>query len=396
MTNSVKFYWNGLRINGEKTLIKCSYSLNNHKEHKQCVTLYARDYSHLPRDLFVVENGTDYYTDYFDTDSATLTPDHPLYKYARYAAAKAEIRDLKHYVEYTEKNLETSAYYKRNRDYYENEIKTKREKIAELEAIENPGHPTDDDLMRIAELRLEAENARIAAEQERLLKRREEMLRQQNEGKAYIERIAAEHPIKEGEPVVTIDWSENPAFYHWDEGGLKLSVAAAEIILTHFDKEVHAEEDRGYDKTSFTIEFVNEEGELDTYKGRYDLGDDDGGLIEHIRSFGEFYSKKGSFGNGNPTEEDKELGEAIVAIADMLNKYTETAPKKFYMVEIVYWPELDFAKGNTFTAIGKVKPQATTVQDGNAMIHRVYFDDPVEAEDYRQRMMVNYRGGAEE
>lgn len=389
MTNSVKFYWNGLRLNGEKALYKCSYSLDNHRDHKECVTLYA-DHCRLPRDLFEVVNETDIYTDYFDSDHATLTPDHPLYKYARFAAVKAEIRSLKSYIKhklaYMEKNPAFAARYN-----YADEVNRSMKQLAALEAIEDPGQPGEDDLKRIAELRLEAENARIAAQQEAKQKAREAMLARKNAGRHYINDVAKKYPIRDGEPVVTINWSEHPAFYSWDDGELKLSVAAAEIILTHFDKEVHAEQDRGYDKTSFTIEYVNEDGEQDTYEGRYDLGDNDGGMIEHIRAFGSRYMKMGRFGNNNPSDEDKEIGKAIVEFAEMLQKYAAVeGPQKFYMVEVVYWPSVEMVKSNTFIAIAGEKPQATTVKDGDAFVHRVYFEDPVEAEDYRQRMMADY------
>lgn len=394
MTNSIKFYYNGIRLNGEKSLNKCSYSLDNHRDHAECVTLYA-DGCRLPRDLFEVVNETDLYTDYFDSDHATLTPEHPLYKYARYAAVKAKIRDLKSYIKYKEYYMEKNPAYAAKNNYAD-EINRSKKQLAELEAIKDPGHPTAEDLEKIRQMRLEAENARIAAQKEAEQKAREESLRKRNEGRRFIEKIAAEHPIREGEPVVTINWSENPAFYSWEDDELKLSVAAAEIILTHFDKEVHAEQDRGYDKTSFTIEYVNEDGEQDTYQGRYDLGDNDGGMIQHIRSFGEFYLKKGHFGNGHPTEEDKETGKAIVEFADMLAGYTAPEPEptpsqKFYKVEIVYFPNLDLVKGNTFIAIGGAKPAPENIKVGDSVIHRVYFDDPVEAEDYRQRMMADYQ-----
>ena len=328
MTNSIKFFWNGIRINGEKSLIKCSYSLDNHRDHKECVTIYADSYGgELPRDLFEVHNETDLYTDYFDKDSATLTPEHPLYKYVRYAAAKAELRHLSRHIKYMENN----PYYSKE------EIEAKKERLAQYEAIEDPGHPKASDLEAVYAMRLAAENARIAAEHEAQLKAREEALRQRNEGCAYIKKIAKEHPIKKGEPVVTINWSENPAFYSWEDGELKLSVAAAEIILKHFDEEVHAAGDRGYDKTSFTIEFVNEDGEQDTYEGRYDLGDNDGGMIEHIRAFGNYYLNKGQYGNGNVSDEDREAGEAIIRFADMLEGYTENG--KIVSVSMAPWLE---------------------------------------------------------
>ena len=335
MTNSIKFYYNGLRLNGEKSLVKCSYSLGDNY-----VTIYANGYSHLPRDLFDVVNETDLYTDYFEDDRATLGPDHPLYKYARYAAAKAELRHLPRHIKYLEESV---SWYPEGRKA---EIEAKKARLAELEAIENPGHPKASDLEAIYVMRLEAENARKAAEHEAQLKAREEALRKRNEGRAYIEEIANEYPIKEGEPVVTINWSEHPAFYSWKENELKLSVAAAEIILTHFDKEVHAEQDRGYDKTSFTIEYLDENGELSTYEGRYDLGDNDGGLIEHIRAFGRWYVEKGYYGNGIVSDEARKDGEEIMAIADMLEGYTASA--QIVSISLAPWVEnLLKAKENT-------------------------------------------------
>ena len=326
MTNSIKFFWNGLKLNGEKSLVKCCYSLDNNREHDECVTIYAKDYgSQLPRDLFDVCNETDSYADYFDTDSATLTPDHPLYKYARYAAVKAELRHLPRHIEYLESCPHRS----------ETELEAKKARLAEYQAMKDPGHPKASDLEAVYVMKLEAENARKAAEHEEALKRREAMLNKKNAGRHFILDVAKKHPIKEGEPVVTIEWSEHPAFYSWKDGELKLSVAAAEIILTHFDKEVHGE-DQGYDKTSFTIEFVNEAGEPDTYEGRYDLGGDDGGMIEHIRAFGRFYVEKGHYGNGIVSDEDRKTGEEILKFADMLEGY---AHREVVSVTLAPWFE---------------------------------------------------------
>lgn len=343
MTNSIKFFWNGLRLNGDKCLVKVSYSMDNQRGLDECVTIHADGYGNqLPRDIFDVRNDSDSYTDYFDTDSATLTPDHPLYKYARYAAVKAELRHLPRHIKYLE-DLAGSRWANPA------ELEAKKARLAKLQAVKDPGHPRTSDLEAVYVMKLEAENARKAAEHEARLKAREEMLRKKNEGRAYIEKVAKDHPIKEGEPVVTINWSEHPAFYGWKDGELKLSVAAAEIILTHFDKEVHAEKDRGYDKTSFTINFVNEDGEQDTYEGRYDLGDDDGGMIQHIRAFGEFYVKKGGFGNGHPSDDDKELGREIIALADKLDGYTERGK----IISVAFAPWLENAIRNMKDAADK-------------------------------------------
>jgi hypothetical protein len=171
----------------------------------------------------------------------------------------------------------------------------------------------------VHEMNTAAESARLAREHAEQLERREKAIRTRNENRAFIEQTAAAHPIKDGAPVVTVEWSENGAF----DDGMKFSVAAAEIIFKTLDEQNHNDQERGYDKTKFSIEYTNADGEQDTYKGRYDLGDNEGGLIAHIRSFGAFLRDKGNFGSGKPTDEDKETGAAIVTVADLLEQYTE-------------------------------------------------------------------------
>ena len=332
-TTSIKFFYNGIKINGENKLLKCFYSIDNSTaESGPCVTIYARDYSDLPRDVFDVENDTDIYTDYFDTDSATLTPAHPLYKYARAAAIKADLRDSVPYLEKLEHTLNSGKLAPwQNADALKIDVESRRAKVeqyrAELEQLPKT-HPTADDLAEIDAMKTAAENARRAREQAEQLEAREKTLRQRAEGRAYIEGIAQQHPINPGAPFVEILFSENPAFYAFNDQNrktgepLRLSVAAAEIVLKHFDEQAAAE-DRGYDKTDFVVHYTDEHGQPSTYSGRYDLGDNDGGLIAHIRSFGEFLRDKGNHGNGKPTDEDKENGAAIVALADQLEQHTE-------------------------------------------------------------------------
>ena len=60
-------------------------------------------------------------------------------------------------------------------------------------------------------------------------------------------------------------------------------------------------------------------------------------MIAHIRSFGEFLRDKGNFGNGNPSDEDKEAGAAIVEFADMLESYTAGG----HVVSVDFAPWLD-------------------------------------------------------
>lgn len=321
-TESIKFFYNGIKVNGGK-LIRCFYFTDRKSD---SVTISARDYADLPRDMFKVKNDTDLYTDYFDSDSAIVTPAHPLYKYARAAALKAAMRGEPEYIaklKQSEQDAKTPGrYHWRSADAIRAEIDQRQAQLdrnaAELATLPK-GHPTAADVEAVHEMNNAAESARLAREHAEQLERREKAIRTRNENRAFIEQTAAAHPIKDGAPVVTVEWSENGAF----DDGMKFSVAAAEIIFKTLDEKIASDPERGYDKTSFSIAYTNADGERDTYKGRYDLGDNDGGLIAHIRNFGAFLRDKGNFGNGKPTAEDQETGAAIVAVADLLEQYTE-------------------------------------------------------------------------
>ena len=183
---------------------------------------------------------------------------------------------------------------------------------------------------------LEAENASRRDEQEAEQAERETGLRRRVAGRCFIADTEQAHPITTGAPFVEIPFSENPAFYACtDQSGktgepLRLSVAAAAIIIRHYDAEVYADPDSAYDKTDFVIRYTDEHGQPSTYSGRYDLGCNDGGLISHIRRFGENLRSMGRCGNSQPTEQDEADAAAILALADLLtaeiNPTTPTPP----------------------------------------------------------------------
>lgn len=224
-TESVRFYYNGLRVNGERKLTRCCYTLDNRHDGAECVTIYATGYDDLPRDIFPVENDSDSYTDYFEHDRATLFPDHPLYKFARYAAMKANACSNNKSIERVSKKIsgmsrEPWAGYI---DALKADIARWQRETADFNAAEDPGQPTAADVEACHALRVAEENARREKEHEEELQRREKALNEQNNGRRFIEQTAAEHPIEEGQPVVRIHWSEYPAFYSWKDDELVLS-----------------------------------------------------------------------------------------------------------------------------------------------------------------------------
>lgn len=243
-TESIRFFWNGIKVNGGK-LIRCYYFTDSRSD---SVTISARDYDHLPRDLFTVKNETDLYTDYFDSDSATLTPAHPLYKYARAAALKSAMRGEPEYIAKLEQDEQDAQqpgrYHWRKPEDIRAEIDRRQAQLdrnaAELATLPK-GHPTAADVEAVHEMNTAAESARLAREHAEQLERREKAIRTRNENRAFIEQTAAAHPIKDGAPVVTVEWSENGAF----DDGMKFSVAAAEIIFKTLDEKISAALEHG-------------------------------------------------------------------------------------------------------------------------------------------------------
>ena len=76
-----------------------------------------------------------------------------------------------------------------------------------------------------------------------------------------------------------------------------LSLKAADQILGAIDNEEHATREGGYFKTSFQIiPKCNDENAPEAYEGRYDLGDGEGGLFNHIINFQKYYTEHNAFG----------------------------------------------------------------------------------------------------
>ena len=317
----LRIYYNGMKVDGGE-LIRCHYYIDRDS---QAVTIYARDYcGDLPRAFLPVVNETDSMTDYFETDRATVDASHPLHKYFLYAAKSADAKSAARSIQNIEKRISARPGAAR---IYASDLERDRAAVDAFKAERDPGQPTAADLAAIDTQRQEAENARRQAEHEARIAEREEYLRQRSEGREFIEAVQAAHPIQEGQPTVEIPFSESPVFDAWTtsqdrtrtictvkpDGSydykvevmeprrrLICSVSAAEIIFRHFDAQRH-QAGRGYDKTDFIISYTDiDTGEPSTYEGRYDLGDNDGGLIAHIRAHGEFYRTHDAFGHVKP------------------------------------------------------------------------------------------------
>ena len=111
------------------------------------------------------------------------------------------------------------------------------------------------------------------------------------------------------QPVVTILWSESDKLHD----GQQMPLAEADRLFGELDT-AHGP---GYDKTSFSIAYTLQ-GELSTYEGRQDFGDGDGGLIEHIKAYHEYYAHDESWKNHVLHTDGPEAWEKDVAEREMI------------------------------------------------------------------------------
>lgn len=321
MISSIKFFYNGLRLNGSRTLCRVGYSLDLDA---QTVTIYARSGETLPHELFTVENDTDLYTDYFDNDRATLTPAHPLYKFAAYAAARADLRRQNARADYLRGRIAApNTWDAMHPDALTVELEAVDARRAALEAIQNPGQPTAADLAAVDQMNQDAENAARAAAQAEEQRRREEALAESAATRAIVREEITAHPLDMNAPAVDFTFSESPAFNDFTArdgvASLVCSIPAAEAIVRRLDLYYNPEQvaPHCYEKTDFTVYYPAEGGTFETYSGRLDLGTEYGGLVQHIRRHAATLRN----GNGYHTPDDNDRAEAarVDALADLLD-----------------------------------------------------------------------------
>ena len=113
------------------------------------------------------------------------------------------------------------------------------------------------------------------------------------------------------EPTVTVIWSESNKL----RNGQTMPLSEADKLFASLDE---ANKDiPGYDKTAFRIDFVMN-GKADSYEGRQDFGDGDGGLIAHIESYHAYYANNPDWDNYLLRNKGKEALDADKAQREML------------------------------------------------------------------------------
>lgn len=331
----VSFTMNGVRVNGGKTVSAYYIANKNAAGEYDAVTIYGRDYKGLPREFLPVVNNSDGMTDYFENDSATLTPEHPLFPWALYAALRKTAPD-------------------------------------EAKKMKNPGPVPADIAERIADYCAQMEQAAEEQRQREAAERAERMEQERKDGEAYIRQTAEQHPIVDGGPVVTVEWSEWPAFYAWGDGELQLSPVAADLILGRFDETAQGLDD-GYYKTKIRVD--DPAGKYDPYIDRYDLGDGNGGMFRFFRQTGqneladylESWRPGGRIVDAGLTPEGEQIIDELAARREKLRK--EEAQRTLAEVEMLTDEQLEHAvflapyEDETVRDVGRFFLQQLAVRD---------------------------------
>ena len=100
--NTIKFYYNGLKINGGN-LQRCFYCNGDYTAKtgipQGTITIYSKElrFSKEIKEFFTVKNDSDGMIDYFESDSILVRPDHPLYSEVLKALEARQNRTAKKY-----------------------------------------------------------------------------------------------------------------------------------------------------------------------------------------------------------------------------------------------------------------------------------------------------------
>lgn len=116
-------------------------------------------------------------------------------------------------------------------------------------------------------------------------------------------------------PTVVFNWSENNSI----PTNEAITLKAADILIKDLNEKAINEGMSGYDKTNFTLNyFINDdEGQ---YTGRYDIGSENGGLVDHIESHVYHVLQYQDYGTLAQEESYKLLKEEVIP---MLKEHTK-------------------------------------------------------------------------
>lgn len=162
------------------------------------------------------------------------------------------------------------------------------------------------------------------------------------------------------EPIVTIPFSE----HHFFEEDQTMPLSVADDAFAKLD-ELNSKK-LGYYKTDFEITFIMH-GEENSYRGRFDIGVEKCGLIEHIRAQAQYDLDHPSFYKENyDMEAFNEVMESRKYIVDELVPYLQlhkTTTKIEEKYENYNWLDIDYTEEER-QFLDDLKEYAETVRTG--------------------------------
>ena len=306
---SLKFYWNGLKINDGK-LMNVIYNMPG-------TFLDVGTLPVLPITMHKYDYGVDYPAELFDSfgdtayvaDQVQIDTDNPLYPFARMSLMKLMIHRFKQYIKHP----------------VADDVDSVKSNIALLEAeIKKLGNkqPTLSILHKTVQY-MDGVRAAYKAKKEAMEREEEARARAKNlRVKTYAERLMAKlkslYPIKKGEPWVEFPWSESSGI----GGGEKMSLIAAEKFLPRMDKNFNVVygKNHGYDKTEFIVHFEDKNGNLIDYEDRYDIGCERRTLLESMMPIMDEYYEH---------HEEEEGRTMYKLFMDFVTKYEEAGLEEY-------------------------------------------------------------------
>lgn len=255
MINTIKTFWNGIKVNGERELIKMDIYESDDSVRILDSWRWSNDLREALKEICEYNFSAPQFWGDHGEITWVISRENPLYSVFKYMALARKKHDYKIAKRYDPSIENEMKCYSNSAN--ENVVKSAKEYIENCKA----------EVARKIEEEKQAEIARMNAEIE--------------ENKKMIREISNRYPVEDSKTYVVIPWSENAALRGWGEDGLKISVKAADEIFKELNRRFS---DIGYDKTDFEIIIDGE----DSYTGRFDIGSDADGIIAHLQGFADY------------------------------------------------------------------------------------------------------------
>lgn len=186
-------------------------------------------------------------------------------------------------------------------------------------------------------------------------------------GMADIYKLPEIRKPRDGEPTVTITFSETPSSFY---NGLTMPFSQADEIFGEADKNYtesrnnaySADNFIGYSKVDFTIKGGSDNPDFE-YSGRYDLGEGENGLMNHIKNQYEYmqsHTYKNSLRESDYEEYERELGEFTDCMA-----YLEKSLKAPEHVKEIWSAYTQYINDVRIAQIGRKKDESKPLYGGN-------------------------------